>query len=321
MRALITGGTGSIGQRLTAELLAHNYEVTILSRRRVKPPTLPRQANFVQWDGKTSRGWAEIIEETDVVVNLAGAGVADKRWTDDRKAVLLNSRLNAGRAVLEAINKAVSKPAVLVQSSAVGYYGGRLDDKIMTEESEPGDDFLADLCVQWESVTDPVLEMGVRQVMIRTGLVLDPEGGVLPRVALPFKFFVGGPVGSGQQWMSWIHWRDQVGAIRFLIENEQASGPVNLTAPNPLQNREFGKIIGKTLGRPAFLPVPSLALQAMFGELSDTLLTGQRVLPVRLQALGYKFEFPGAEAALRDLLLGNGGDTGEATSSAERIAA
>jgi uncharacterized protein (TIGR01777 family) len=321
MRALIAGGTGDIGQRLIPELLAHDYEVTVLSRRPIRPPSLPRKVNFVQWDGKTSRGWVEVVEETDAVINLAGAGIADKRWTDNRKVELLNSRLEPGRAVVEAIDKAKHKPAVLIQSSASGYYGSWLNNKILTEESGPGDDYLANLCVQWESATEPVLEMGVRRVIIRTAPVLDPEGEMLPRVTLPFKLFVGGPVGSGRQWLSWIHWLDQVRATRFLIENEQANGPVNLTAPNPVQNREFGKIIGKTLGRPAFWPVPSFVVQALFGELSRTVLYGQRVLPVRLQELGFKFKFPGVEAALRDLLLNNGSDTGEVKPPAEQIAA
>jgi uncharacterized protein (TIGR01777 family) len=302
MQVIITGGTGTIGQRLAAHLLAHQYQVTVLSRRPVKPLTLPRQARFLHWDGRTSNGWLDAVETADIIINLAGAGVADRRWTRERKTLLLESRVQAGQAVVEAVSKAVNKPKTLIQASAVGYYGGRLDDKMLTEESDAGEDFLAEICIAWEEVTDPVLEMGLRRVIIRTGVVLDMAGGALPKMVLPFKFFAGGPVGSGKQWFPWIHWLDEVDAIRFLIENEHAAGPVNLSAPNPLKNRDFSGSIGKILGRPAVVPAPGVALKLMFGEMSDALLKGQRVIPAQLHALGYEFKFPEAESALHDLL-------------------
>lgn len=304
MRVLITGGTGTIGQRLIPYLLQHGYSVAVLSRRPIKSPALPRSVDFYQWDGKTARGWGHHVEQTDVIINLAGAGIADKRWTDERKKLLLNSRLDAGRAVAEAIDQAQHKPGVLIQASAVGYYGGRLDDTMQTEENGPGDDFLADICVQWEDSTAAVEAMGVRRAVIRTGIVLDPEGGALPQMVRPFKFFAGGPVGSGQQWFPWIHWLDEVSAIRFLIETESASGAINLVAPNPTQNHSFAKTVGSLLSRPAIAPAPSLALQLVFGELSEALIKGQRALPARLQALGYHFIYPQLEPALRNLLLG-----------------
>jgi uncharacterized protein (TIGR01777 family) len=302
MQVIIAGGTGSIGQRLSEHLLAHNYQVTVLSRRPIKPPALPRQVKFIQWDGKSSKGWVQAAEEADVIVNLAGAGVADKRWTASRKELLLNSRLDAGRAIVEAITAATGKPKTLIQASAVGYYGGTLDDTMLTEENSPGNDFLADLCIRWEKATDPVLDMGVRRVIIRTGVVLDMTGGALPKMTLPFKFFAGGSVGSGTQWFPWIHWLDEVDAIRFLIENDHATGPINLTAPNPVQNGDLSRSIGKVLGRPAIAPAPGMAMKILFGEMSDVLLKGQRVLPARLQALGYEFKFPDLEPALHDLL-------------------
>ena len=304
MRVLITGGTGNIGQRLIPHLQQHGYNVGVLSRRPIRPPKLPGSVDFYRWDGRSAKGWGQHIEETDVIINLAGAGVADKRWTDERKKVLLNSRVKVGNAVVEAISQAQNKPEVLIQSSAVGYYGGRLDDTLLTEENGPGDDFLADICVQWEASTAAVDEMGIRRVTIRTGVVLDPDGGALPKMVTPFKFFAGGPVGSGEQWFPWIHWFDEVAAIRFLIENKAAGGPINLMAPNPVRNRDFAKILGKVLGRPAVAPAPSLAIKTMFGELSDALLKGQRALPAGLQALGYQFKYPDAESALRHLLQG-----------------
>lgn len=303
MRVLITGGTGTIGQRLVPYLLEHGYSVVVLSRRPIKPLELPRGVDFYQWDGKTSQGWGQHVEETDIIINLAGAGIADKRWTDERKKVLLNSRLDAGRAIVEVIDQVQHKPAVLIQASAVGYYGSRLDDTILTEENDSGDDFLADICAQWEASTAAVETMGVRRVIIRTGVVLDPDGGALPQMVRPFKLFAGGPVGSGQQWFPWIHWLDEVSAIRFLIETESATGVINLMAPNPSRNRDFAKTVGAVLGRPVIVPAPGLALQLMFGELSEAVLKGQRALPARLQALGYHFIYPRLEPALRNLLI------------------
>lgn len=304
MRVLITGGTGTIGQRLIPYLLQHGYSVGVLSRRPIKPPQLPRSVDFFQWDGKTAKGWGQAVEQSDVIINLAGAGIADKRWTEERKKLLLDSRVEAGRAVVEAIDQARHKPDVLIQASAVGYYGGRLDDMLLTEENDPGDDFLADICVQWEDTTTAVEAMGVRRVVIRTGVVLDPNGGALPQMVRPFKFFAGGPVGSGMQWFPWIHWLDVISAIRFLIETEAAAGAINLLAPNPVQNHDFAKTVGTVLSRPAIAPAPSLALQLVFGELSEALLKGQRAIPARLQALGYHFIYPQLEPALRNLLLG-----------------
>lgn len=302
MRILITGGTGTIGRRLIPHLLNHNHDLAILSRRPIRPPFLPTPVDYLRWDGKTANGWGQHVNNFDAIINLAGAGIADRRWTDERKKALLNSRLDAGRAVLEAVRAADHKPAVVIQASGIDYYGSRLDDEIFTEASPPGSTFLADVCVQWEAATAPVTEWGVRHVAIRTGIVLDTEGGALPQMTLPFKFLVGGPVGSGQQWYSWIHWGDEVDAIRFLIENEQASGPFNLTSPNPLQNQDFVKAIGQAMRRPALMPAPAFALKLLFGEMAKLVLKGHRVLPARLQELGYQFKFATAEAALRDLL-------------------
>ncbi len=301
MRVLITGGTGVIGRRLVNHLIRHGDVVTVVSRQRFRPATLPGKIYFARWDGKTAEGWCQYIEKVDAVVNLAGAGLADARWSDERKKVLTDSRVNAGKAVAEAIEVAKNKPKTLIQVSAVGYYGAQKDD-IITESSNAGGDFLATLCQQWEASSQAVEDMGVRRVIIRTGVVFDMKGGALPRMVLPFRLFAGGPVGSGRQWLSWIHYRDAVNAIRFLLDNESATGSVNLSAPNPLTNRDFARTLGKVMKRPALMPVPSFVLKIFFGEMSTVLLDGQRVMPERLGELGYQFEFPEAKEALADIL-------------------
>ncbi len=196
---------------------------------------------------------------------------------------------------------AARKPAVVVQSSAIGYYGPHADEPL-TEDAPPGDDFLARLCVAWEAAAAPLDELGVRRVTLRTGVVLSTAGGAFPRLLLPFRLFAGGPMGNGRQWMSWIHLADEVAAIRFLLAREDAAGPFNLTAPEPLTNAQFSRLLGRIMRRPAFLPVPAFAMRLALGEAATIVLDGQRVLPRRLQELGFAFRFPTAEAALRDLL-------------------
>lgn len=300
MHILITGGTGTIGQRLVEVLFKHGHTVTVLSRQKYKPATLPAKLNFAQWDGRTADGWGHLLEQVDAVVNLAGAGLADERWTDERKRLIRDSRVQTGQAVVAAFQQATDKPKVLIQSSGINYYGPQKDE-IITESHPPGNDFLAGVCIDWENSTQGVEAMGVRRVVTRSGPVLDPTGGALPRMLMPFYLFAGGPVSSGRQWFSWIHYLDEAEAIRFLIENEQASGAFNLVAPNPVRNREFAKTVGKVMKRPAFMPVPGLALKLMFGEMATVLLTGQRAVPERLKALGFQFTFPTLEQALQDL--------------------
>jgi uncharacterized protein len=302
MQIVITGGTGTVGRRLMHLLLQHGHVVKIVSRQDYKPANLPAKIIFAQWDGKTAEGWGNLVDGAAAVVNLAGAGIADEAWSEARKKEIEESRINAGQAVVEAISAASVKPKVLVQASAVGYYGVQNNDTVITEDSPPGDDFLAKTCQTWEASTAAVEALGVRRVVIRSGVVLDMQGGALPRMILPFRFFAGGPIGSGRQWFPWIHYCDEVEAIRFLIETEAARGPFNLTAPDPLRNRDFARVIGKVMKRPAFAPAPGLAFKVMFGEMSTVLLDGQRVVPKRLQELGYQFKFPQAEAALRDVL-------------------
>jgi hypothetical protein len=300
MRVIITGGTGLIGRALSHNLIKDRHEVIVLTRNPAQAD-LPPGATAERWDARSVEGWGHWVDGADAIVNLAGAGLADGRWTAARKALIRNSRLDAGRAVVQAVQKAQRKPEVVLQSSAVGYYGPR-DDSVITEEAMPGVDFSARVCVDWEASTAAVEKLGVRRAIIRSGVVLSTGGGVLPKMSLPFKFFIGGPIGSGKQWLSWIHLADEIAAIRFLIENKAAAGQFNLVAPNPLTNADFSRAIGKVLGRPAIMPTPAFALKLAFGEMSTVLLTGQRVVPQRLQALGFNFQFSEAEAALEDLL-------------------
>ncbi|MGE5619010.1 MAG: TIGR01777 family oxidoreductase [Sphingomonadaceae bacterium] len=300
MRVIITGGTGLIGTPLAAGLAFDGVEVVVLSRDPERHPDLPRGVRAEKWDARTATGWSHLADGADAIVNLAGESLAGGPWTEERKSRILHSRLNAGRAVLQAVESAAQKPRVVVQASAIGYYGPKGDEEV-TEETPPGSDFLARVCVEWEASTSPVEEMGVRRAVIRSGIVLSTRGGALPRLMMPYRLFVGGPLGSGRQWYSWIHIADEVAAIRFLLENESARGPFNLTAPNPVTNALFSRLLGRALGRPSRVRTPAFALWLLLGEMATTVLNGQRVIPRRLQSLGFAFRFPHLEAALRDL--------------------
>jgi uncharacterized protein (TIGR01777 family) len=307
MRVLIAGGTGLIGRALSTDLISKGYQVIALSRSPERVVGLPAGVQVEKWDARTADGWAHLADGADAIVNLAGANLAGtgffpSRWTEERRRSIRDSRLNAGRAIVQAVAQAHQKPRVVIQASGVGYYGSKGDQEL-DEDAPPGDDFLARVAAEeWEPATVAVEELGVRRVMIRSGAVLSTEEGALPRLLLPYRLFVGGPMGNGKQWLSWIHLQDEAAAIRFLIENEEASGPFNLTAPEPLTNAEFGKTIGRVMGRPSFMPVPAFAMRLAFGEVSSVVLEGQRAIPKRLLGLGFTFRFPSAESALQDLL-------------------
>jgi hypothetical protein len=309
MRVIITGGTGLIGSALTKSLTKDGHEVVILTRSPAQATDLPTGARAVAWDAQTSGGWETEMEGAGAVVNLAGENIAGNgflpsRWSAGRKDKILNSRLNAGKAVTEAFTHAQNKPPVLIQSSAVGYYGTQDENNQppLTESAPAGNDFLADVCQRWEASTASVESMGVRRAIIRTGIVLSFEGGTLPLLALPYQFFAGGPIGSGKQPFPWIHIDDEVAAIRYLIDTPTANGAFNLSAPEVLTNNEFGKVLGKVIGRPHYLPAPGFAFRLGFGELADALLLrGQRAVPEALQQAGYTFHYPNAESALRAL--------------------
>jgi hypothetical protein len=301
MNVLTTGGSGLIGSVLTDSLLMDGHRVWILSRNPEKA-TIQPGAQAVGWDGRTTAGWGALVEEMDAIVNLAGWSLAHWPWTEKNKQRFLDSRIQPGLAVAEAIRQASKRPKVLIQVSAIGYYGPR--DEPVTEETPPGRDFGARLCQQWEATTQPVEGMGVRRVVIRTAVVLSLQNVILQLMVLPARLFVGGKLGNGRQGFSWIHIADQVAAIRFLMENEQARGAFNLSAPEPMASAEFLRTIAKVLRRPFWFPVPAFLLRMALGEMSTLVLEGQFVHPKRLLELGFNFRFPKAEGALRDLLEG-----------------
>jgi len=307
MRVLIPGGSGLIGKALSAELVSRGYEVAVLSRSPERVGNLPDGVRVVRWDARTAEGWGHLADGALAIVNLAGASIAGdgffpSRWTDEQRRVIRESRLNASRAVIEAVEQAQNKPAVVIQASGVGYYGYH-GDEVLTEDAGPGNDWAARFVdKEWEPSIASVEGMGVRTVVVRTGVVLSTEDGALPRLLLPFRLFVGGPMGSGKQWTSWIHIQDEVRALCFLIEAEEARGAFNLTAPNPVTNGELARLIGETMGRPSFIPVPAFAMRLAFGEVADVVLKGQRAVPDRLLDLGFQFDYPEAGAALKNLL-------------------
>lgn len=305
MRIVITGGTGLIGGAVAREMGGAGHEVVVLTRDPSRVKGLPPNTRAVRWDGRTAGEWGALIDASDgtdtAIVHLAGESVADGRWTEERKRRIRDSRIQSGEALLAAIRQAKTPPRVLLQGSAVGYYGDG-GDAVLTEASPAGSDFLARVCVEWEASTAAVAALGVRRPVLRTGIVLSADGGALPKMALPFRFLAGGPFAGGRQWVPWIHIADEVGAIRFLIEHPAADGPFDLTAPAPLTNRDFSRELGRALNRPSLAPAPGFALRFLLGEMADALLHGQRALPEKLQELGYPFKFPEAGGALRELL-------------------
>lgn len=306
MRIIISGGSGFIGRELTKELLSHGHDVIILSRNPQKSVNFPSGTQIAKWDGKTSQGWGQHVDGSSAIINLAGENIAGEkffpaRWTATKKQSILQSRLDAGAALVEAIRNAKTRPSVLIQSSAIGYYGP-LKDEVVDENWPAGRDFFSNTCVAWEGSTADVESLGVRRVVTRSGVILSKTGGALYRLLLPFKFYAGGPMGNGKQYLSWIHMADIVSAIHFLIENSVMQGVYNLTAPQPVTNAEFARAIGRVMHRPSFIPVPAFALRLMFGEVSTVVVDGQRVVPNRLLKEGYPFKFVRAEDALRDLL-------------------
>lgn len=294
MSVVVAGGSGFLGQALAAHLRARHV-VTILTRR-------PRAGHpdDVAWtpDG-TAGPWARAIEGAHAVVNLAGEGIADRRWTGARKAALRASRLDATRSLVAAIDAASTPPAIFISASGVGYYGFR-GDEIVDEGAVPGTDFLAKLCVEWEGAAQAA-SARTKVAVVRSGLVLESSGGALKRMLLPFRLGVGGPIGSGRQYFPWIHRGDWVRLVTWLID-QQPTGAFNATAPETITNGELARALGRALHRPAVLPVPAFALRLALGELSDALLEGQRPVPAHAQALGFTFEFPTIDAALRSLL-------------------
>lgn len=301
MRAIITGGSGLVGSEMVRSLASDGYDVVVLSRSPESLRDLPAGARAERWDGRTTTGWGPLADGADAIINLAGQNLLGL-WTEDYKRRIRQSRVDAGQAVLQAVRQAQTKPRLVIQSSGIGHYGIERSG-VLTESAAPGTDFLASVTLDWEASTAPVEEMGVRRIIVRTAVVLTPKGGILPLFAIPHRLFVGGPLGHGQQWFPWIHIADWVGALRFLMERPDAQGPFNLASPYPLTNAEFGKALGRVLGRPSWLPVPAFALKLVLRDMADMVLYGQRAIPEKLLKLGYTFRYPQAEEALRDVLI------------------
>ena len=299
MRVLIVGGSGLIGSALAESLVKDSHEAVVLSRSPAKQQ-LSRGVRVVAWDGRTLGPWVEELSRAEGVVNLAGESIFG-RWTAAKKARIRANRVETSRLVAEAFAAVKRRPLVLVQGSAVGYYGDT-GETVIDESAAAGSDFLADVCREWEAASAAVEALGVRRPIVRTSIVLSRRGGALKPLALGFRAFLGGPLGDGRQWMPWIHEADEVGAIRFLLESPAATGPFNLVAPEAVRNADVACAIGKVLRRPSWLPAPKVGVRLLLGELGETLLAGQHAVPARLQSLGFRFRFPTLAAALADLL-------------------
>ena len=306
MRIVIAGGSGFLGSPLAEGYARAGHDVRVLTRAllpgesRHDPETGVPGVTRVGWhpDGQ-SGPWAAALDGADALVNLAGEGLGDKRWTPERKAQLRASRVVPTRSLVSAIGAVAAPPSVFISGSAIGYYGA--SDEPKTESSPAGDTFLAHICEDWEAEARRA-EASTRVVLLRTGVVLERSGGALPQIARPFRFFAGGPMGSGRQYISWIHRIDWIELVRWLVDTAGVSGAVNATAPAPVTNREFAKALGHALGRPSLLPAPGFALKLLLGEMAGPLiLTGQRVIPARAQSLGFHFRYPEIEQALRGI--------------------
>ncbi|MBK8397215.1 MAG: TIGR01777 family protein [Leptospiraceae bacterium] len=301
MKIGIIGGSGFIGRNLAQEIHKSGMEVIIYSRKKSLPVDLLDLPNMKLVT--TSHPQAKDLEGIDVLVNLAGESVIGERWTESRKQALRQSRVDFTQTIVEELKKMKVRPKVFIQGSAIGYYGMYESSiPVCNEDSSPGEDFLAKLCLEWEAAALPAQELGIRTIILRTGVVLSTESGALQQMLTPFKMFVGGNLGTGNQFLSWIHIRDMVGGILFLIENSKAKGIFNFTSPNPCSNREFSNALGSVLSRPSYLPVPSFVINALFGEGAEVILKGQNVIPQRLQELKYSFKFPELKPALENLL-------------------
>ncbi len=304
MRVLITGATGFIGQALCRHLHG-DYELVGLSRDvRQAEKTIGAYARIVEWDGRTAGRWASELAGARAVVNLAGENVGTERWSRSKKASIRESRIYGTRALLDAIEGTKEKPAVLVQGSAIGYYGCR-GDELLTEESPAGTGYLAEVCRDVESLANKSNTLGVRCAIARSGVVLGIRGGALPKLMRPFRFYLGGHLGNGKQWFSWITVHDEIRALRFLIEHDDCQGPYNLTTPEPGTMKAICQTLGEVMDRPAWTKVPAVLLRSAFGEMADeVLLASQRVIPKRLMKQGFEFIYTKAADALTAILRG-----------------
>ncbi len=299
--ALISGGSGMIGTALSRLLIKQGHRVIVLTR---DPSNLPAFGESAVWDGIHPGLWMDWVQKADWIINLAGENIGAKPWTEKRWQSIRESRVFTGELLTEAVSRSSHRPAVFLQMSAIGYYGvqPRSDDTQWDENTPSGNDRLAAVCREWENSSHRVETLNIRRLIIRTGLVLTAQAGVLPKLELPFQFFVGGSMGDGKQVFSWIHLNDLVHSMLALLENPDARGAFNLTAPEPVTNRQFASVLGRVLHKPNWLTVPAFVLKLTLGEMSTLILDGQRVIPYRLQnEIGYQFKYPALEAALLNL--------------------
>ena len=300
MRVVVAGGTGFIGEALVAYIAGQKHEVCVLTRRANAPSTNTASIRYERWDGVSTGQWVRAVAECDALINLSGENLGEGSWTDERKKRILESRVQTATMLVEALQQAQRKERVLLQASAVGIYGH--GDQEVNENGKPGQGFLADVCQAWEQPARVLLGSDTRVVWMRSGVVLDRDGGVLPLMVMPFRFFVGGVVGTGRQWLSWIHLRDEVRAIAHLLSHPELSGPINVTAPFPATMREFAQTVAKVLKRPALVPVPSTIIKLALGEQGrEMVLSGVRAKPAALLRSGFAFAFPKLLDALSQL--------------------
>lgn len=302
MKIVLAGGTGFIGRVLLRELSDKEHEVILLTKHLSTAEHLENKfIKVVWWDRKTVGDWVKHIDSADAVINLCGENVANGRWTEEQKKILIKSRIDSTRAIVEAISKAGSKPKIFINASAAGFYG-HVENEEVDESHVRGQGFLADICEKWESIAKRAEDYELRVVLLRIGVVLDKSGGALKKMLPPFMMFAGGPPGNGKQWVSWIHRDDVAGAIMFALEHPEIRGPINITAPNIVTMKDFCKAVGKAVHRPSWAPVPAFALKIMLGDMSELLLTGQKAIPKKLQEAGYKFKYEKVEDALQAAL-------------------
>lgn len=297
MKILISGSHGLVGQALIKSLGKDGHEVSRLVRGEVAA-----DSRDVEWHPERGMIDAPKLEGIDAVVHLAGESIASGRWSDEKKRTIRESRMQGTQLLSECLAQLSEPPKVFISASAIGYYGNR-GDELLTEQSVPGEGFLADVCVEWEDATKPAAEKGIRTIHGRFGIILDKQGGALAQMLTPFRMGIGGRIGDGKQWMSWIALDDVVDGLRFLLADQRATGPINFAAPNPVRNAEFTKALGRALSRPTFLPIPEFGVRLAFGEMADALLlVSQRVEPQRLKELGYQFQYPELKGALAHVL-------------------
>lgn len=303
-KIIITGATGLIGIKLCNALIKRGDEITIFTRNIQKGKReLPEVKKFVEWDYRKPEQWKSELNRKDAVIHLAGANLAGRRWSEQYKKIIIDSRLTSTKNLILGMEEIDEKPGLFICASAVGYYGDK-DEELITEQSPPSNDFLSELCKRWELEASKAEFLGIRRVSLRQAPVLSKNDGMIKEMKLPFKLFLGGPIGTGKQWLPWIHIEDLVNIYLFLLENKNITGPVNASSPNPVRMSEFADVMGKILQRPSYFKIPKFLIRIIKGDLADSITASQRVIPKKLLDAGFDFNFKDVQTSLRDLLIG-----------------